>query len=216
MTTDPIAAARAMIEPLTGYTSAPWAQVSAGDNGYHIGSGGWTVDASDPDGGYFEEYHICKTTGYYDAAGADARLMAASPDLRDMVATLAEALGAERARAEKAEAMLDHTQQWYAERVRKIEDIAKRAGIWPEIAAILANGTASRQMPDGSILYDPPTYAQQLNIAKHRAEKAEALEAENKRLRATLSAITATDCYSRDECTAMARAALNPEASHDD
>ena len=34
---------------------------------------------------------------------------------------------------------------------------------------------------------------------------------EIERLRATLSAITATDCYSRDECTAMARAALNGE-----
>jgi uncharacterized small protein (DUF1192 family) len=32
--------------------------------------------------------------------------------------------------------------------------------------------------------------------------------AEIARLRATLSAITATDCYSRDEVTAMARAAL--------
>ena len=41
-----------------------------------------------------------------------------------------------------------------------------------------------------------------------RADLVEALEAENQRLRATLSAITATDCYSRDECTAMARAAL--------
>ena len=48
------------------------------------------------------------------------------------------------------------------------------------------------------------------------ADTLEAERAENQRLRATLSAITATDCYSRDECTAMARAALNPEASHDD
>ena len=44
-----------------------------------------------------------------------------------------------------------------------------------------------------------------------RADLFEAVEAENQRLRATLSAITATDCYSRDECTAMARAALNGE-----
>lgn len=94
MTPDPIAAARAMIEPLTGYASGPWSKISAGSNSYHIGSGGWTVDASDPDGGYFEEYHICKTTGYYDAAGADARLMTAAPDLRDMVATPADAQAA--------------------------------------------------------------------------------------------------------------------------
>lgn len=94
-------------------------------------------------------------------------------DLRSFAEKWLNALDAERARAEKAEAMLDHTQQWYAERVRKIEDVAKREGLWPEIAAILANGSATRQMPDGSSLYDPPTYAQQLNIAKHRAEKAE-------------------------------------------
>lgn len=50
-----------------------------------------------------------------------------------------------------------------------------------------------------------------------RADLVEALKAENQRLRATLSAITATDCYSREECTAMARAALRgTEASHDD
>lgn len=107
MSTDLITAARAMIEPLTEYTSAPWAQVSAGDNGYHIGSGGWTVDASDPDGGYFGDWHICLTTGCYLAAEADARLIAAAPDLRDMVAFLADALEAERARAEKAEAERD-------------------------------------------------------------------------------------------------------------
>ena len=45
----------------------------------------------------------------------------------------------------------------------------------------------------------------------HLIALAPALAQEVLRLRATLSAITATDCYSRDECTAMARAALNPE-----
>lgn len=38
---------------------------------------------------------------------------------------------------------------------------------------------------------------------------APALAAEVLQLRATLRAITATDCYSRDECTAMAEAALS-------
>lgn len=40
-----------------------------------------------------------------------------------------------------------------------------------------------------------------------------ALLAEIERLRATLSAITATDCYSRDEVTDMARAALATQES---
>lgn len=46
------------------------------------------------------------------------------------------------------------------------------------------------------------------------AKLCDALDARDEkieRLRATLSAITATDCYSRDECTAMARAALKQE-----
>ena len=45
-------------------------------------------------------------------------------------------------------------------------------------------------------------------LATDAADALSDLQAENQRLRATLSAITATDCYSRDECTAMARAAL--------
>jgi len=48
------------------------------------------------------------------------------------------------------------------------------------------------------------------------AGAAAALEAENARLRATLSVITATDCYSRDEVTAMARAALTGKENGDD
>lgn len=67
-------------------------------------------------------------------------------------------------RAEKAEKALEWTRQWYADRFRRIEDIAKREGIWEEVACIYANGTASAD--------EPPTYAQQLNWAKHRADKA--------------------------------------------
>ena len=73
----------------------------------------------------------------------------------------------------KARQRREFTQQWYAERIRKIEDVAKSEGIWPEIAAILANGSATRMLEDGTYVYDPPTYAQQLNGAKFRAEAAE-------------------------------------------
>jgi hypothetical protein len=60
----------------------------------------------------------------------------------------------------------EHTQYWYAVRLERIKDSAKAHGIWPEIAAIIANGTANA--------FEPPTYAQQLNRAIHRAEAAEA------------------------------------------
>lgn len=60
----------------------------------------------------------------------------------------------------------EHCQYWYAVRLERIKDSAKAHGIWPEIAAIIANGTASA--------LEPPTYAQQLNRAIHRAEASEA------------------------------------------
>lgn len=71
--TDLIAAARAMIEPLTGDTPGPW------------DASGLTV------------YDTCMDGVASCHAGADARLIATAPDLRDMVATLADALEAERA-----------------------------------------------------------------------------------------------------------------------
>lgn len=88
-------------------------------------------------------------------------------------------------RAQDAESALaqalkerDWTHQWYAERIEEIRDEAKRVGNWDRVASILANGTPS--------VLDPPTYAQQLNIAKHRAESAEQRE---QKLRAALEEI---------------------------
>lgn len=74
-----------------------------------------------------------------------------------------EALRAEVAKAERS---VEHTHQWYAVRLEKIKEVAKRVGLWSEISAIIANGSGS--------IYDPPTYAQQLNIAKHETKAAEA------------------------------------------
>ena len=51
------------------------------------------------------------------------------------------------------------------------------------------------------------------DIALLRLEAA-SLRDEVERLRQTLSVITATDCYSRDEVTAMARAALEGTEHH--
>lgn len=67
-----------------------------------------------------------------------------------------------------------HIEYWYATRLEPIKDAAKRAGIWPEVAAIIANGSGTRQLEGGSWHYDPPTYAQQLNIAEHKAQASEA------------------------------------------
>ena len=67
-----------------------------------------------------------------------------------------------RSRLSLAEKRAEHTEQWYAERVARLTDLAKEHGIWPEVACILANGTADST--------EPPTYAQQLNVALARAE----------------------------------------------
>ncbi len=61
------------------------------------------------------------------------------------------------------------TQQWYAERWKTLEDWFRSEGkdlpIRDQFWSILANGVKDANTP--------PTYAQQLNIAKHRAERAE-------------------------------------------
>lgn len=81
MTTDPIAAARALIEPLTGYTPEPWSVSECEGTGYVYG----------PAQGYDEGFDL-----------ADACLIAAAPDLRNMVAILAVTLEAEQAKVAAA------------------------------------------------------------------------------------------------------------------
>ncbi|WP_426751689.1 hypothetical protein [Myxococcus sp. Y35] len=66
-------------------------------------------------------------------------------------------------RAELAESRKEHTESWYAVRLERLKDMAKERGFWPEMAAIIANGTAGNE---------PPTYALQLNLAIGRAESA--------------------------------------------
>jgi uncharacterized protein (UPF0335 family) len=57
-----------------------------------------------------------------------------------------------------------HTEQWYAERIERLKDLCKQHNIWSEAASIIANG---------SLMSEPPTYAQQLNAFRHRAEAVE-------------------------------------------
>lgn len=68
--------------------------------------------------------------------------------------------------AKKSEQAVTFTHEWYAERIARIEELAKEKGIWNEVACILANGTISST--------EPPTYSILLNEAKYRAEQAEA------------------------------------------
>jgi hypothetical protein len=60
----------------------------------------------------------------------------------------------------------EHTKYWYGCRIERITALAKDKGIWPEVAAIIANGTVDA--------FEPPTYAQQFNMMVHRMAAAEA------------------------------------------
>lgn len=91
MTTDPIAAARALIEPLTGYTPWPWkAWQPRHDESVPVRTDGLGITIA-----YVHQ-------GAVTSAHNNARLIAAAPDLRDTVATLADALEAERAKVTAA------------------------------------------------------------------------------------------------------------------
>lgn len=91
---DTIAAARALIEPLTGYTPGRW-QCSRADLASYDADTGAQVSYLYPGDGERVRFET-------DNPVEDARLAAAAPDLRDMVATLADALDAELAKVAAA------------------------------------------------------------------------------------------------------------------
>jgi hypothetical protein len=66
------------------------------------------------------------------------------------------------------------TESWYGERFERLKAYAKEHGFWHDLASIIANGTLGPRAADGSFVYEVPTYAQQLNMAIWRAERAEA------------------------------------------
>jgi len=107
-----------------------------------------------------------RLVGYDDGAGycAASLLHADTSDRQGChLATIAN-LRAELAEANRRR---EHTEQWYAVRCERLwhwahEDEEHRG----EYFSIIANGTTSG--------FEPPSYAQQLNMAKYRAEKAEA------------------------------------------
>lgn len=96
--------------------------------------------------------------------------LALQAEAADALETLMTQVMALEDRAERSERRYRHTRQWYAERWERITAYAKEHGFWDDIACIMANGTLN--VREGRA-YDPPTYAQQLNVAIHRAEAAE-------------------------------------------
>lgn len=79
-----------------------------------------------------------------------------------------------------------HVEEWYSARMERLKALGQEKGCWDEMAAIIANGTATSA--------DPLNYGRQLSVYRHRAEQAErraedaeerarAAEAENLTLR---------------------------------
>jgi hypothetical protein len=68
-------------------------------------------------------------------------------------------------RAETAERLYRYGVERWACHREKIRELAEQHGLLDEISHIFANGTTSA--------IDPPTYEQQMNILRHRAENAE-------------------------------------------
>ncbi len=58
-----------------------------------------------------------------------------------------------------------HAEEWHASRMERLKALGQERGCWPEMAAIIANGTATAD--------DPLNFCRQLNVYRHRAEQAE-------------------------------------------
>lgn len=93
MTADKIAAARALIEPLTGHTPGPWAQ----EHRYNRRTGdGYSTQVFPPDDSGNTictlDWHTVSNErgGFHTDREYNARIIAAAPDLRDTVAALAD------------------------------------------------------------------------------------------------------------------------------
>lgn len=107
--------------------------------------------------GYCDECHKASCGELGDAQAVIERLNAT-------IRTLTADVTAARAERDEAIASRDHTQQWWAVREARLRDLAKEKGIWPEFAAVIANGTAHH--------FDPPLYAQQMNVLRHERDAA--------------------------------------------
>ncbi|WP_236235060.1 hypothetical protein, partial [Pseudomonas tohonis] len=103
----------------------------------------------------FYDHYEAKRKGWAEQHSRDSK------ELRE----LCQARDDARKERDRLQRNLDFTEQWYAVRFERLADLGKSAGCWDAMAAIIANGTADQ--------YEPPTYAQQLVLANHRADVAE-------------------------------------------
>jgi len=104
----------------------------------------------------------------------------------------------------------EFTQQWYAERLRRLRDMAEQRGFLTEYSSIVANGTGDSR--------EPPTYAQLLNTALHRAESAaKKLRTALTAMLETLNAIRSTRwCDHRQFCPACQCSHWDDKRGHDE
>jgi hypothetical protein len=72
----------------------------------------------------------------------------------------------EKAVHREAERVREHTRYWYSVRIERISQLARENGFWPQVAAILANGTAT--------VDEQPLYAQRMNMLAHERDEARA------------------------------------------
>ena len=106
----------------------------------------------------------------YDPLDEAIERMQSAANSKNILALIAE--------NDRLKRSLSFTEQWYAVRVERLGDLGRASGIWPEMAAIIANGTSDHQ--------EPPTYAQQLVRANHQAKE---VKAERDQLRAEVEAL---------------------------
>jgi len=126
-------------------------------------------------------------------------LRSAEDERDDARALLADALRCGLDEAERLRGTVDHVHYWYSTRWERLRVLLKGTKWMDRACSVMANGTADH--------YEPPTYAQLLNIERHRAEAA---ERESARLRDELATLTADFLAGDAEC-ADAVASRNEE-----
>lgn len=148
--------------------------------------------------------------GRIDGAGSDgdefefteAEVSIALSMLDDALTELRAERDAAREERDAAIDRRDFTTEWYATRIKTLEEWAKREGHWPTIACILANDAESTTAPS--------SYAQLLAMTEHRAIAAKAERARLARLLAHCreAAVSRVPAIAEDQTTVEAVQAL--------
>ena len=82
----------------------------------------------------------------------------------ESLADVNEQLAAAQAERDESVRKREWMEEWYAMRHQQLRDTLRSSNLWHAYHEIMANGSEGGQ---------PPTYAQQFNIMRHRAERAE-------------------------------------------